>query len=116
MRKYGARYERKELMRDPSFDYSYWIALQRIAEQEIRATLLSKQLSIAGVKENMWDLRESEIECQRLSLEERALSLDIKLYKAQAEKMRSKEDKFSFRRRYLQLSIGGESGLRIKNH
>ena len=110
-----ARYDKKELMLDPSFDYNYWIALQKIAEKERRATLLSKQISIAMVEENIWKPYESEIECQRLDLQERALSLDIKLYKAEAEKIRSKEDRFSFRRPYLQLSIGGDCGLGIKN-
>ena len=117
--KEDAKWDKEQLRFDPSFDTSYWIDLRKMAKTEIQATLLSKMISKMKAKENSkvdkWALRESEIECQKLFLLERALRLDIKLYEAQAKKTRTKEGKFDFRRPYLQLSIGGESGLGIKN-
>ena len=115
-----AKRQKKQLKLDPSFDTGYWTALREIAEKEIRATLLTKQISIAknmkdNTKDNKWAILESEEEDQKLFLQERALTLDSKLYEAQAEKMRSKEEKFNFRKPYLQLSIGAETGLGIKN-
>ena len=114
-----AKRQKKQLELDPSFDTSYWTARREIAEKEIRATLLTKQISIANMKDktkdDKWAILESEEEDQKLFLRERSLTLDSKIYEAQAEKMRSKGEKFNFRRSYLQLSIGAESGLGIKN-
>ena len=115
----NAKWRKKALNFDPSFDTSYWTARQEIAEKEIRATLLSKQILIAKMKDdtedNKWAILEREEEDRKLILQERSLRLDSKLYEAQAEKMRSKEERFNFRRSHLQLYIGGEYGLGSKN-
>ena len=116
-----AKRQRKQLELDPSFDASYWTARQQIAEKEIQATLLSKQISIANMNDktkdnNTKDFLESEAG-QRLILLERSLMLDSKIYGAQAEKTRSKAEKFNFRRPYLQVStMGAESGLSSIKH
>ena len=116
-----AKRQRKQLELDPSFDASYWTARQQIAEKEIQATLLSKQISIANMNDktkdnNTKDFLESEAG-QRLILLERSLTLDSKIYGAQAEKTRSKAEKFNFRRPYLQVStMGAESGLSSIKH
>lgn len=113
--KFIAKQQRKRLMLDPGFDTSYWTALREIAEKELEATLLSKEILIAEIKENAKDrkeaFRESKLERRKLVLRERVLRLHIKLYEAQTEKMRSKEEKFNLRRPYLQLFMGGSSGL-----
>ena len=112
--KNDAKWRKKELMLDPSFDTSYWTAHREIAEMEIKAVLLTRQISIASMEDNTKDFAESEAG-QRLLLQERSLKLDCNLYQAEAEKMGCKEEKFNFRRRYHQLTIGAETGLGIKN-
>ena len=54
-------------------------------------------------------------EGQKLILQEQSLELDTKLYQTQAEKIRSQEEKSRFRRRFMDLVIGAETGLGIKN-
>ena len=65
-------------------------------------------------KDNTKAFLDSE-EGQKLILQEQSLELDTKLYQAQAEKMRSQEEKSSFRRAFVDLCIGAETGLGIKN-
>ncbi len=50
---------------------------------------------------------------QRLRLQEKSLKLDSKLFHAQGEKMGSKEEKFNFRRSFIQLFVGTDTDLGI---
>ena len=113
-----AKQQRKRLKLTSSFDAAYWTARRDIAEKEIQATLLTKEISIASMKnktkDNTKDFVESEAG-QRLMLQEKSLKLDSKLFQAQAEKMGSKEEKFNLRRSPIQLFVGAETGLGIKN-
>ena len=104
----NAKWRKKELMLDPSFDTGYWTAHREIAEKEIEAVLLTRHIAIASMEGNTKDFGESEAG-QRLLLQERSLKLDCKLYQAEAEK------KFNFRRRYLELTIGPKSDVGIMN-
>lgn len=110
--------QRKRLKLTSSFDAAYWTARRDIAEKDLQATLLTKQISIASMKDktkdNTKDFVESEAG-QRLMQQEGSLKLDSKLFHAQAEKMGSKEGKFNLRRSFIQLFVGAETGLGIKN-
>ena len=101
-----------------TFDTRYWTARRELAETERQAVSLTRQISIASmksvIKDNTKAFLDSE-EGQKLILQEQSLELDIKLYQAQAEKMRSQEEKSSFRRAFMDLFIGAETGLGIKN-
>ena len=113
-----AKKQRKNLKLGSSFDTAYWTARRDIAEKQIQATVLIKKISIASMKGNEEDNTRAFLESedgQKLILQERSLSLDRKLYEAQAEKMKSKDEKFNFRRSFLQLFIGSETGLGIRN-
>ena len=109
-----AKMQRKRLKLRSSFDTIYWTARRDIAKKELQATLLSKQISIANMKDNTKAFFESE-DGQKLILQERALRLDSRLFEALTEKMRSKEEKFVLRRSFMGLFIGAETGLGIKN-
>lgn len=113
-----AKEQRKRLKLTSSFDAAYWTARRDIADKEIQATLLTKQISIASMKnktkDNTKDFVESEAG-QRLMLQEKSLKLDSKLFHAQAEKMGSKEETSDLRRSFIQLFVGAETGLGIKN-
>ena len=106
--------QRKRLKLTSSFDAAYWTTRRDIAEKEIQATLLSKQISLASMNDNTKDFVESEAG-KRLVEQEASFKLDRKLFHAQAEKMGSKDEKFSLRRSFIQLFIGAETGLGIKN-
>ena len=110
--------QRKRLKLTSSFDAAYWIARRDIAEKNIQATLLTKRISIASMKNETKDKTKDFVESeagQRLMLREESLRLDSKLFHAQAERMGSKDEKFNLRRSFLQLFIGAETGLGIKN-
>ena len=113
-----AKRQRKRLKPTSSFDAGYWTIRRDIAEMELRATLLTKKISIASFKnrtdDSTRDFVNSE-EGRRLMLQEESLRLDSKLFKAQEERMGSKEPKFNLRRSFVQLLIGAETGLGIKN-
>ena len=113
-----AKRARKGLKLKSSFDTRYWTARRELAEKERQAVSLTKQISIASmksvIKDNTKAFLDSE-EGQRLILQEQSLDLDIKLYQAQAERMESQEEKSSFRRAFMDLFIGAETGLGIKN-
>ena len=113
----GAKRQRKALKLGSSLDTRYWTARRDIAEMEIKATSLTKQISIASMKSNTPDNTKTFLdseEGQKLILQEKSLTLDSKLYEYQAEKMRSQE-KFGLRRSFVGLFIGAETGLNIKN-
>ena len=113
-----AKRQRKALKLGSSFDTRYWTARRDIAEKEIQATCLTRQISIGSMKSNTPDNTKTFLdseEGQKLVLQEKSLTLDSKLYEYQAEKMRSQEEKFSLRRSFVGLSIGAETGLNIKN-
>lgn len=106
--------QRRKLKLESSFDSTYWIARRNIVEKKIQATRLTKQISLASMKDNTKAFLESE-DGQKLILQERALLLDSKLCEAQAEKMRSEEEKLSSPRSFRELFIGAETSLGIKN-
>ena len=112
------REQRERLKLTSSFDAAYGTARRDIAEKEIQATLLTKKISIASIKnetkDNTKDFVESEAG-QKLMLKEETLKLDSKLFHDEAEKMKSKDEKFNLRRSFIQLSVGAETGLGIKN-
>ena len=113
-----AKKQRRALKLGSSFDTRYWTARRDIAEKERKSTCLTRQISIASMKsvtsDNTKAFLESE-EGQKLFLQEQSLTLDSKLYEAQAEKMRSQEEKFNLRRSFVKLFIGAKTGLNIKN-
>ncbi|KAL9077249.1 MAG: hypothetical protein Q9161_000515 [Pseudevernia consocians] len=113
-----AKRQRKRLKTTSSFDAGYWTRRRDIAEMDLRATLLTKKISIASFKnrtdDSTRDFVNSE-EGRRLMLQEESLRLDRKLFKAQAERMGSKEPEFNLRRSFTQLFVGAETGLGIKN-
>ena len=113
-----AKRQRKNLKLKSSFDTRYWTARRELAETERQAVSLTRQISIASmksvIKDNTKAFLDSE-EGQELILQEQSLKLDIKLYQAQAEKMRSQEEKSSFRRAFMDLFVEAETGLGIKN-
>ena len=109
---------RRNLKLEASFDTAYWTARRDIAEKQIQATVLTKKISIASMKGNKGDNTRAFLESedgQKLILQERSLSLDRKLYEAQAEKMKPKDEKLNFRRSFVQLFIESETGLGIRN-
>ena len=113
-----AKKQRKNLKLGASFDTAYWTARRDLVEKQIQATVLTKKISIASMKGNEEDNTRAFLESehgQKLILQERSLSLDRKIYEAQAEKMKSKDEKFNLRRSFLQLFIGAETGLGIRN-
>ena len=111
-----AKKRRKDLKLKSSFDTRYWTARQELADKERQATSLTRQISIASLKsaDSTKAFLDSE-EGRKLILQEQSLELDSKLYQTQAEKMRSQEEKSSFRRSFMDLFIGAETGLGIKN-
>ena len=66
-------------------------------------------------KDNTKDFLESEVGQKLVLQEEETLRLDSKLFNDEAEKMKSKEEKFNLRRSFIQLFVGAETGLVIKN-
>ena len=116
-----AKRRRKELKLKLSFDTRYWTARRDIAETEIQATSLTRQISIASMKsvtpDNTKVFLDSE-EGQKLSLPGKSLTPDSKLYEYQAEyqaeKMRSQEENISLRRSFVGLFIRAETGWNIK--
>ena len=113
-----AKKQRMNLKLGASFDTAYWTARRDLVEKQIQATVLTKKISIARMKGNEEDNTRAFLESedgQKLILQERSLSLERKLYEAQAEKMKSKDEKFSLRRSFLQLFVGSETGLGIRN-
>ena len=113
-----ARIIRKKLKHATSFDAAYWTTRRHLAEKQIQATILTRQISIASMKDqtkdNTKEFLESE-EGQNLLLQETSLKLDRKLFHDQAQKMGSKAKDFSLRRSFLQLFIGAETALGINN-
>ena len=113
-----ARIIRKKLKRATSFDAAYWTTRRDLAEKQIQATILTRQISIASTKDqtkdNTKEFLESE-EGQKLLLQETSLKLDRKLFHDQAQKMGSKAKDFNLRRAFTELFIGAETGLGIKN-
>ncbi len=117
-----AKRQRMRLKRTSSFDADYWRGRRDIAEKELQATLLHKQISIAEMKnktkdktkDNTKDFVESE-HGYRLMLQEESFKLASKLFHAQAEKMESKEEESGLRRSLIKLSVGVETGMGIKN-
>ena len=105
--------QRKKVKLCSSFDTTYWTARRDLVEKQIQATRLNKQISIAKLKDNTKAFIESE-EGQNLVLHENSLKLDMKLYDAQAEKMKPKDEKFKFRRSFMELFMGAETGLGAK--
>ena len=76
-------------------DPTCWTARRDIAEKGIQTTLLPKKISIVKMRDNTKDNTKAFLESedgQKLILQERGLTLDSKLYGAQAERMRSKEE------------------------
>ena len=107
----------KNLKPESSFDAAYWTARRDIAEKEIQATLLTKQVSIASMKGRTEDNTKAFVESefgQTLLLQEESLKLDSRVYQAQAEKMGCKEENLHLHRSFMQLFIA-QTGLGIKN-
>ena len=106
-----AKRQRKNLKLKSSFDTRYWTARRELAETERQAVSLTRQISIASMKSVVKDSTKAFLdseEGQKLILQEQSLELDIKLYQAQ-------EEKSSFRRAFMDLFFGAETGLGIKN-
>ena len=113
-----AKKQRRALKLASSFDARYWTARRDLADKERQAICLTRQISIASLKsvtpDNAKAFLDSE-EGQKSILQEQSLELDSKLYQAQAEKMRSQEERSSFRRTFMDLFIRAETGMGIKN-
>ena len=76
-------------------DPTCWTARRDIAEKGIQTTLLPKKISIVNMRDNTTDNTKAFLESedgQKLSLQERGLTLESKFYGAQTERMRSKEE------------------------
>lgn len=109
-----AKQQRKRIRLNSSFDTAYWSARRDLTEIQLKATRLTKQISIASIKDTTRDWLDSE-EGQKLTMQEKSLELDSRLCSTQAEKMSIKGDKFSLRRSFVSLFVGAETGLGIKN-
>ncbi len=51
-----------------------------------------------------------------VTLQEKSSKLESKHFHGRAEKMGSKEERFNLRRSFIQLFVGAETGLGIKNN
>ena len=109
-----AKQQKKRIRLNSSFDTAYWSARRDLTEIQLKATRLTKQISIASVKDKTREFLDSE-DGQRLIMLEKSLELDSRLYSTQAEKMNIKDDRFSLRRSFVNLFIGAETGLGIRN-
>ncbi len=105
--------QRKRIKLHSSFDTTYWNARRDLTETQLKSTRLTKQISIASMKDGTRDFLESE-DGKKLIIREKSLELDSRLYKAQAERMNIKDDRFSLRRSFFSLFVGASTGLGIK--
>ena len=113
-----AKEKRKKLKLASSFDITYWALRRDIAEKELQATRLTKQISITSMKDKTKDNTKAFLKSeagQKVMLQEESLKLDSRLFRKQAERMGSKENRFGVNKSFLELFIGAEAGLGIKN-
>ena len=107
------RRQRKKLKLRASFDSKYWTERRQITDKQVHGNDLTKQISIARMKDNSKAFLDSE-EGQNLLVKETSLRLDIKLYEEQAQRMSSDDTKSKFRRASMEVFKGAETGLGIK--
>ena len=109
---------RKKLKFTTSFDAEYWTTRRDLADKQIQATILTRQISIASMKDQTKDNTKEFVESeagQRSLMQEESLKLDRKLFHERAQKLGSNAKDSNFRRSFVQLFIGAETGLGIEN-
>jgi hypothetical protein len=110
-----AKKARKRLKVAMSFDVQYWSTRHEVTEHELKATRLTKKISMAKMNTPAEEFFKSK-EGRKLLLEESSLELDDKLYLSQAKAMDNSSRTFNLRRLFVGLFIGAETGLNLQNN
>ncbi|KAL6716749.1 hypothetical protein ACLMJK_006317 [Lecanora helva] len=111
-----AKERRKRLKTSKSYDVRFWADAQALAENDLRATRLTRQISMQSVEDKTKDLLEAE-EGQKLLLQEKSHELDIRMCKTQGEKVKGRVQSVpgDIRAAFVHLFIGAKTGLNLKN-
>ncbi|KAL8721191.1 MAG: hypothetical protein Q9225_002077 [Loekoesia sp. 1 TL-2023] len=109
-----AKRAKKKVRLAVSFDAEYWAARLDLTNHQLRATRLTKKMSIEELNTSTDVFLASE-EGTKLLLQESCLEMESKMFEEQLRLMKNSDKSFRLRKCFVELFMGAPTGLGLSN-